>query len=44
MEQGVEQVSRLNLRLIADGRLEDLERAAKDKAYLEKLLAEYGIR
>ena len=44
IEQGMEQLNRLNLRLIADGRLEDLERAAKDRAYLEKLLAEYGIR
>ena len=44
MAQGIEQVNRLNLRLIEDNRLEDLKRAAKDKAYLEKLLKEYGIR
>ena len=44
IEQGMEQASRLNLRLIEDNRLEDLKRAAKDKAYLEKLLKEYGIR
>lgn len=44
IEQGMEQVNRLNLRLIEDNRLEELKRAAKDKAYLEKLLKEYGIR
>ena len=42
--EGIEQVNRLNLRLIEDNRLEDLERAAKDRTYLEKLLKEYGIR
>lgn len=44
IEQGMEQASRLSLRLIEDNRLEDLKRAAEDKAYLEKLLKEYGIR
>ena len=44
LRQGMEQVNRLNLRLIEDNRLEDLERAAKDRTYLEKLLKEYGIR
>ena len=42
--EGIEQVNRLNLRLIEDNRLEDLERAAKDRTYLEELLKEYGIR
>ena len=42
--EGIEQASRLNLRLIEDNRLEDLKRAAEDKTYLEKLLKEYGIR
>ena len=44
LRQGMEQVNRLNLRLIEDNRLEDLERAAKDRTYLEKLLKEYDIR
>ena len=44
LQQGMEQVNRLNLRLIEDNRLEDPERAAKDRTYLEKLLKEYGIR
>ena len=44
MEQGMKRVNHLNLRLIEDNRLEDLERAAKDRTYLEKLLKEYGIR
>ena len=42
--EGIEQVNRLNLRLIEDNWLEDLERAAKDRTYLEKLLKEYDIR
>ena len=42
--EGIEQVNRLNLRLIEDNRLEDLERAAKDRTYLEELLKEYDIR
>ena len=42
--EGMEQVNRLNLRLIEDNRLADLERAAKDRTYLEKLLKEYDIR
>ena len=44
MKQGMEQISRLNLCLSRDNRLEELERAAKDRTYLEKLLKEYGIR
>ncbi len=44
MKQGMEQISRLNLCLSRDNRLEDLERAAKDRTYLEELLKEYGIR
>ena len=44
MKQGMEQIRRLNLCLSRDNRLEDLERAAKDRTYLEKLLKEYGIR
>ena len=44
LQQGMERVNHLNLRLIEDNRLEDLKRAAKDRTYLEKLLKEYGIR
>ena len=44
MKQGMEQIRRLNLCLSRDNRLEDLERAAKDRTYLEELLKEYDIR
>ena len=32
------------LRLIEDNRLEELQRAAKNRTYLEELLKEYDIR
>ena len=44
MKQGMEQISRLNLCMSRDNRLEDLKRAAKDRTYLEKLLKEYGLQ
>ena len=44
LQQGMKQVNRLNLRLIEDNRLEELQRAAKNRTYLEELLKEYDIR
>lgn len=41
--QGEERFGKLNLRLIADKRFEDVERASKDKDYREQLYQEYGI-
>lgn len=38
-----EQINQLNLRLIDEGRLEDLKHAARDPEYQEKLLKEYGL-
>ena len=40
---GVEQINKLNQRLIEQGRFEDLTKAASDKVYQEKLLKEFGI-
>ena len=40
---GVEQINRLNQRLIEQGRFDDLTKAASDKVYQEKLLKEFGI-
>ena len=40
---GVEQINRLNQRLIEQGRFEDLTKAASDKVYQEKLLKEFEI-
>ena len=38
---GVEQINRLNQRLIEQGRFDDLTKAASDKVYQEKLLKEF---
>ena len=40
---GVEQINRLNQRLIEQGRFDDLTKAASDKVYQEKLLKEIEI-
>ena len=40
---GVEQIDRLNQRLIEQGRFDDLTKAASDKVYQEKLLKEFEI-
>ena len=40
---GVEQINRLNQRLIGQGRFDDLTKAASDKVYQEKLLKEFEI-
>ena len=39
----VEQINRLNQRLIEQGRFDDLTKAASDKVYQEKLLKEFEI-
>lgn len=43
VKQGEERFGKLNLRLIADKRFEDVERVSKDKDYREQLYQEYGI-
>lgn len=40
---GEDKMKRLMLSLIQDGRQEDIERAVKDKKYLDRLYKEYGI-
>lgn len=40
---GEDRVNRLVLRLIKDGRQEDIEKAARDEKYREKLFKEYEI-
>ena len=40
---GVEQINKLNQRLIKQGRFDDLTKAASDKVYQEKLLKEFEI-
>ena len=40
---GVEQINRLNQRLIEQGRFDDLTKAVSDKVYQEKLLKEFEI-
>lgn len=42
-EQGEERVSRLYIRLMEDGRYEDLKKAAENKAYRERMYKEYKI-
>lgn len=37
-------MNRLVLSLIEDGRQEDIEKAARDEKYREKLFGEYGIK
>ena len=41
--EGEDRLNRLNLRLIADNRFDDVEKAAKDKEYRGQLYKEYGI-
>lgn len=41
--EGEDRLNRLNCRLIEDKRLEDLERATRDKAYREQLYKEYRL-
>ena len=43
MEQGEERINRLNLRLREENRIEEIFRAAEDKAYREQLLEEFGL-
>jgi predicted transposase/invertase (TIGR01784 family) len=43
LEQGIDKISHLNQKLIADNRMDDLVRAASDRAYLEQLLEEYNL-
>jgi len=42
-EEGIEQINQMNTKLIELGRVEDVLRAAKDRAYQEKLIMELGI-
>ena len=41
--EGEDRLNRLNCRLIADKRFEDLKKATQDKEYREQLYKEYGI-
>lgn len=41
--EGMEKLSRLNLKLIDDNRYADLEKAAKDETYREQLFKEFGM-
>ena len=41
--QGEERINLLNQKLIDDGRLDELKRAAKDKSFQKQILKEYGI-
>ncbi len=43
IEQGEERASRLYIRLMEDGRYEDLKKAAENKAYRERMYKEYKI-
>lgn len=43
ISEGEDRLNRLNGSLIADNRLEDLERAIKDKEYREQLYKQYGL-
>ena len=43
MREGEDKLNRLNGSLIADNRLEDLERAIQDKEYREQLYRQYGL-
>lgn len=44
LEQGEEQLNRLNRCLVADKRYDDLARSIEDKEYREQLYKEYGIK
>ena len=41
--QGIEKMAELTEKLLDAGRTEDIRRAAKDKAYREKLMKEYQL-
>lgn len=41
--EGMERLSRLNLKLIDDNRYADLEKAAKDEKYREQMFKEFGM-
>ena len=41
--EGEARMGQLNLRLLTENRLEDLERAIKDKAFRESLYKRYGL-
>ena len=42
-EEGEEKLSQLNLLLIKQNRMDDLQKAAEDKAYRQKLYREFGL-
>ena len=42
-QEGQEEMSRLITAMVADGRLEELERSAKDSEFREKMLREYHL-
>ena len=41
--KGIEKMAELTEKLLDAGRTEDIRRAAKDKAYREKLMKEYQL-
>lgn len=41
LKEGKKEINELNLRLITDGRMEDLKKATLDQNYQEKLYREY---
>lgn len=43
LREGEDKLNRLNASLIADNRLEDLERAIQDNEYREQLYQQYGL-
>ena len=43
LEAGQARINELNIHLIKEGRLEDLQKAAKDSAFQQELLKEYGL-
>lgn len=43
LEEGLERVNQLNLKLIEASRTEDMIRAARDREFQEKLFEEFGL-
>lgn len=43
IQKGMESINLLNIRLIQDGRFEDVKKAAKDAALQKRFMKEYGI-
>ena len=43
IEQGIDRVNTLHNKLIAAGRIEDLNRSTTDKEYQKQLMREFGI-